>query len=135
MVDRKGRRKGPYSARRACIIVNSFIDGRERGKMLCRALTRPRAACVARRLSTAPPGSEGPGKAEPLPPPRPDSTLLFRATNPELQFDPSQRKNWKWPAGVVAFFGAYFVYLYSVGDFLPSEPRSATGPPEGVVKV
>jgi len=98
--------------------------------------TQPRAA-HSRRLSAAPPGSEGPGKAERLAPPRPDSTLLFRATNPELQFDPAQRKNWKWPAGVVAFFGAYFVYLYSVGEFLPSElPRSAAaGPPEEVVKV
>jgi hypothetical protein len=70
------------------------------------------------------------------PPPRSDSTLLFRATNPELQLDASKARNWVWPAGVVLFFAAYYAYLYSVGDFLPARPPSKVSqPPDDVLKV
>eukprot|EP00962_Isochrysis_galbana_P046781 scaffold18905_cov129-Isochrysis_galbana.AAC.1 len=102
------------------------------------ATVSPRSAPArgaARPLSTKS-GEAAGTKAPQAPPPRSDSTLLFRATNPELQLDASKPRNWIWPAGVVLFFAAYYAYLYSVGDFLPAEPPSKLSHlPDGVLKV
>lgn len=100
------------------------------------AIHPSRVRCLARLLSSGMP--EEPSystQRQPLPP-KADSTFLFRATNPELQLDPSKSRNWIWPAGVVVFFAAYYVYLFSIGEFLPAEPPKRKDElPEGVIKV
>ena len=72
---------------------------------------------------------------DPKKPSVPDATTLFKATNPELLLDASERSSWKWPIGVVLFFGGYFGYLalYSPDAYSPPESKTPALP-SGVVR-
>ena len=75
------------------------------------------------------------GKPVPPPPPRPDATLLFKLTNPELLLDVNKGSHWLIPAGIWAFFSVYFGYLYLRGDFSNVPVSSEPQLPPGVIRV
>lgn len=75
------------------------------------------------------------GKPVPPPPPRPDATLLFKLTNPELLLDVKKGSHWLIPAGIWAFFSVYFGYLYLRGDFSNVPVSSEPQLPPGVIRV
>ena len=75
------------------------------------------------------------GKPVPPPPPRPDATLLFKLTNPELLLDVNKSSHWLIPAGIWAFFSVYFGYLYLRGDFSNVPVSSESQLPPGVIRV
>ena len=50
--------------------------------------------------------------------PIPDSTTLFRMSNPELLLDPNKRMHWLFVGGTIAFFAVYLsVTAYREGLF------------------
>ena len=62
----------------------------------------------------------------PRPPPKPDGTLLFKLTNPELMLDPKKRGSWAITGGVAAFFACYVGWTYY---WEQRELRDAPQPP------
>ena len=72
------------------------------------------------------------------PPPKPDATLLFKMTNPELMFDHRSRRSWYITGGVAAFFACYlgWTYYWEQRELRIAPPKPAPAPVNrDVVKV
>ena len=91
------------------------------------------ARLPTRSLSSSTPPPPPPDKT-PDKPEVPDSTFLFRMTNPELFMDPNKRSNWYIVAGVWAFFAAYIGWTYWREDLPAQRAKEAAPPPPARVE-
>ena len=91
------------------------------------------ARLPTRSLSSSPPPPPPPDKT-PDKPEVPDSTFLFRMTNPELFMDPNKRSNWYIVAGVWAFFAVYIGWTYWRVDLPAQRAKEAAPPPPARVE-
>ena len=92
------------------------------------------ARLPARSLSSSTPPPPPPPDKTPDKPEVPDSTFLFRMTNPELFMDPNKRSNWYIVAGVWAFFAAYIGWTYWRVDLPAQRAKEAAPPPPARVE-
>ena len=78
-----------------------------------------RAALCTKASPSKPPAGQATHDADGKPLPSiPDSTTLFRMSNPELLLDPRKNAHWAIVAGTVVFFGIYLgVTAYREGLF------------------
>ena len=99
-------------------MLRTFLRGRtqlalSRSHLAPRLTTRtPLTHQIFRHKSSTPRGNPEGSTPPPKGPPKVDSTLFFRLTNPELFMDTSSPRTWALVGFIWVCFGSYGFYLY-----------------------